>query len=83
MRMSRKEKGEEIKSKIKPKKCPRCRKLIVPEVGIRYKADSIHKLMEKLTELPFFDHIDVYYKCKCGYFGHQTYVNGKLISEIR
>ena len=72
---------EEMTSIIKSKKCPNCGKIIVPEVGVRYKADSMHNLMEKLEKGSFFEHVDVYYKCDCGYRGHQTYVNGKLISE--
>lgn len=74
---------EEVKSKIKTKKRPKCEKMITPEVDVRSKADSKHKLMEKLADTPFFEHIDVWYRCSCGYRWHQTYANGNLISEIK
>ncbi len=61
--MSKGMEREEVKSKIKTKKRPKCEKMITPEVDVRSKADSKHKLMEKLADTPFFEHIDVWYRC--------------------
>jgi hypothetical protein len=69
---------------IKPKKCPKCKQTIIPEVDMRTKTDAKHEFIEKEMESPFFQHADVWYRCKtenCGYRCHQTYKDGKLVSE--
>jgi hypothetical protein len=74
---------QNMENKIESKKCPnpKCGKKIVPEIDVRTKTDAKHETIEKLTGSPFFQHIDVWYKCECGYQCHQTYTNGKLASE--
>jgi hypothetical protein len=59
--MSKEEKKEDAKSKIKTKNCPKCGEKTVPQVGVRYKANTRHEPMKKLTRTPFFEHVDVYY----------------------
>ena len=72
-----------MENKIKPIKCPKCKKNIIPEVDARLKIDVKHKKMEEEGS-PFSQHTDVWYRCKtenCDYRCHQTYKKGKLVSE--
>ena len=71
-----------MENELKTKKCPKCGNDIIPEVDIRMKTDAKHELIKELEGTPFFQHADVWYKCKnCGYHCHQTYRNGRLVSE--
>jgi RNase P subunit RPR2 len=77
-----KSRSESMETEFKPKKCPKCDKDIIPDVDMRMKTDAKHETIKILTGTPFFQHADVWYRCKnCGYQCHQTYKNGKLVSE--
>lgn len=65
---------------IKPMTCPDCGRKIIPDVHVHPKVDNIHEVMERLGAT-FFKHIDVYYRCACGFWHHKTYREGRLASS--